>query len=91
MLEAIQNLRETFSDARSNGQEQCYGLHTDIYAGQWKRSWCDIRWRNHCTDEWGLLATIPASLMIETLTELLDELERLRSLRHIHKTRKVAA
>lgn len=88
--EALQILRETFSEARSAKQEQFYGLHTQVYTKA-HTARCDIRWRNHCTGEEGSITTVPKALMLDTLTALLNELQRLRGLRRIHLAKKEAA
>jgi hypothetical protein len=95
MHEALQLLRESFSTARSAQQEQWYGITTEpwrVNARHPNRPFVRlflpayrIVWRNYESQEWGELAIVEASEIVPALTELLDELERLRSLRTMRK------
>jgi hypothetical protein len=91
MPKPIELLRESFSDARSEKQEQFYGLAAEPWTIATIRQGKRFRrmllpahrivWRNAATKEWGELAVVEASGVVPVLAELLDELERLRSLR----------
>jgi hypothetical protein len=91
MPKPIEVLRESFSAARSEKQEQFYGLAAEPWTiptfrdvNRFRRVLLPahrIIWRNYETKEWGELAIVEASDVVPVLAELLDELERLRSLR----------
>lgn len=91
MSNALDLLRESFSAARSAKQEQFYGLAaepwtiTTIVQGKRFRRLLlpahRIVWRNAATKESGELVIVVAAEVVPVLAELLDELERLRSLR----------
>jgi hypothetical protein len=95
MPKPIEVLRESFSRARSEKQEQFYGLAAEPWTiptfrdvNRFRRVLLPahrIVWRNAATKEWGELAIVKASDVVPLLAELLDELERLRSLRTMKK------
>jgi hypothetical protein len=88
MMEAIERLRESFSEARSAKQEQWYGLYLDglveVNIGpRNERLLNAIVWRNTVTHEQGTLARVPKSQLVDTLGVLLNELQRLRKIRKL--------
>jgi hypothetical protein len=95
MSNALQLLRESFSAARREKQEQFYGLAAEPWTIATLRQGKRFRrmllpahrivWRNAATKEWGELTIVEASEVVPVLAELLDELERLRSLRTMRK------
>lgn len=85
MSEAIRNLRESFYAAQNAGQERCYGLLTNSYQAKWNRQYCDVFYRNYCTGDMGLLATVYEYDLIDTCRELVDELQRLRETRTMQR------
>lgn len=86
MLEAIERLRESFSDARSARQEAFYGIETRSTRYR-QQNLLRVLWRNYSTREEGELCVLDKGREIEELGVLLTELDRLRSLRRL----KVAA
>jgi hypothetical protein len=95
MSNALQLLRESFSAARREKQEQFYGLAAEPWTIATLRQGKRFRrmllpahrivWRNAATKEWGELTIVEASEVVPVIAELLDELERLRSLRTMRK------
>jgi hypothetical protein len=95
MSNALQLLRESFSAARREKQAQFYGLAAEPWTiptfrdvNRFRRVLLPahrIIWRNYETREWGQIAIAEASEVVPVLTELLDELERLRKLRTMRK------
>jgi hypothetical protein len=91
MSNALELLRESFSAARSEKQEQFFGLAAEPWTIATIRQGKRFRrmllpahrivWRNAATKEWGELAVVEASEVVPVLTELFEELQRLRSLR----------
>jgi hypothetical protein len=94
MTEAIERLRESFSEARSDGQEQFYGLVTEqVFVnrrGPWsysRRAAVRLSWRNYSTGVAQEIDTVPEAQAMGFLTECVNELQRLRKIRKL----KVAA
>jgi hypothetical protein len=91
MTTAIQLLRESFDKTQRKHEEQWYGLTTeacDIRTYHPHRRGVriltpavNIVWRNYQSGDEGDLAMVRASEVVPILTELFEELQRLRSLR----------